>query len=248
MPGYSAGKSARESCCRRSQRQVKADLDGTDSSWVFRWENERKALQCGSGLIAGGHLLGLVPKAYIPNYSEFYEARHFTGKRQWRTLFVYDGEDEDRLFHLAVQIFCSPVKTMTGPEGGSGDLRRSVGAKSAQHLPCACTGATVIVNLSASDETTGKDSYTGSLGDRTVRRDWYAAISTPAQAKENPSRIWYSGAHHLIAENGTVLAESETFYQRDYLCRPGYCNVWWESRRHYTTFDVRLQIRMLIWK
>ena len=101
-----------------------------------------------------GELLGLVPKSYIPNYSEFYEARHFTAAPEGLSYESWQEEDAvpfgtNQLFtcrsmpelKVAVEI-CEDLWTPDPPS-----------VRHAMH------GATVIVNLSASDEITGKDSY-----------------------------------------------------------------------------------------
>ena len=101
-----------------------------------------------------GELLGLVPKSYIPNYSEFYEARHFTAAPEGLSYERWPEEDAvpfgtNQLFtcrsmpelKVAVEI-CEDLWTPDPPS-----------VRHAMH------GATVIVNLSASDEITGKDSY-----------------------------------------------------------------------------------------
>ena len=75
----------------------------------------------------------------------------------------------------------------------------------------AMAGATVIVNLSASDETTGKDVYRKKPGQRTVgAADLRLCLLQRLYVYLLP-RMWFTSGHNLIAENGTVLAESARF-------------------------------------
>lgn len=76
----------------------------------------------------------------------------------------------------------------------------------------ALAGATVLVNLSASDETTGKDIYRKSLVTGQSGRLICGYIYCSAGDGESTQDVVYSG-HNLIAENGSLLAESQTFLQ-----------------------------------
>lgn len=151
-----------------------------------------------------GRILGLAPKKNIPNYSEFYEARHFTAgvdRAVEITLgnqsFPFGGkllfECEQRPdFTLGVEI-CEDVWVACPP--------------STFH---ALAGATVIANLSASDETTGKARYRSGLVSSQSARLLSAYIYADAGEGESSTDLVFAG-HNLIAENGTVLAEAERF-------------------------------------
>ena len=178
-----------------------------------------------------GDLLGLVPKSYIPNYSEFYEARHFTPAPQGCSYGEWPEENAvpfgtDQLFtcrsmpelKVAVEI-CEDLWTPNPPS-----------VRHAMH------GATVIVNLSASDEITGKDSYRRDLVRLQSGRLVCGYIYASAGEGESSTDLVFGG-HHLIAENGSVLAESERFTNETI-----YADLDLErligERRHYTTYDV----------
>lgn len=178
-----------------------------------------------------GELLGLVPKSYIPNYSEFYEARHFTAAPEGLSYESWPEEDAvpfgtNQLFtcrsmpelKVAVEI-CEDLWTPNPPS-----------VRHAMH------GATVIVNLSASDEITGKDSYRRDLVKLQSGRLVCGYIYASAGEGESSTDLVFGG-HHLIAENGSVLAESERFTNETI-----YGDLDMErligERRHYTTYDV----------
>ena len=178
-----------------------------------------------------GELLGLVPKSYIPNYSEFYEARHFTAAPEGLSYERWLEEDAvpfgtNQLFtcrsmpelKVAVEI-CEDLWTPNPPS-----------VRHAMH------GATVIVNLSASDEITGKDSYRRDLVKLQSGRLVCGYIYASAGEGESSTDLVFGG-HHLIAENGSVLAESERFTNETI-----YGDLDLErligERRHYTTYDV----------
>ena len=151
--------------------------------------------------ICDGRLLGLVPKKNIPNYSEFYEMRHFT-----------PGMDE-----------C--VDTALGVKLGSGLLFRCenieelvVGAEICEDVWVACppstyhaqAGATLIVNCSASDETTGKDIYRRALISGQSARLVCGYIYANAGEGESTQDLVFGG-QNLVCENGNVLAETRRF-------------------------------------
>ena len=178
-----------------------------------------------------GELLGLVPKSYIPNYSEFYEARHFTAAPEGLSYERWLEEDSvpfgtNQLFtcrsmpelKVAVEI-CEDLWTPNPPS-----------VRHAMH------GATVIVNLSASDEITGKDSYRRDLVKLQSGRLVCGYIYASAGEGESSTDLVFGG-HHLIAENGSVLAESERFTNETIYGDLDIERLIGE-RRHYTTYDV----------
>ena len=158
-----------------------------------------------AAVIKSGKVLGFVPKKNIPNYSEFYELRHFT---PWNggvmiTEFVGDPDKVpfgDCIFtcknipelRIGVEI-CEDLWT---PEPPSGKL--------------AAMGATVICNLSASDEMIGKGDYRRQLVSSQSARLVCGYIYADAGMGESTQDLIFSG-HNLIAENGAVISESRKF-------------------------------------
>ena len=161
-----------------------------------------------AAVICRGELLGLVPKKYIPNYSEFYELRHFTpSKDEFINMDMFSGEDaqfteigknvifqcvEMPEFKLGVEI-CEDLWTAEPPSG-----------------KLALNGATIIANLSASDEVIGKADYRRMLVKSQSARLLSAYVYTSAGLGESTQDLVFSG-HNLICENGSILAESKRF-------------------------------------
>ena len=161
-----------------------------------------------AAVICHGDLLGLVPKKYIPNYSEFYELRHFTpAKDGLIDVGMFSGEDtqwteigknvifeciEMPEFKLGVEI-CEDLWTAEPPSG-----------------KLALNGATIIANLSASDEVIGKADYRRMLVKSQSARLLSAYVYTSAGLGESTQDLVFSG-HNLICENGSILAESKRF-------------------------------------
>ena len=157
-------------------------------------------------VISDGSILGIVPKTHLPNYSEFYELRHFTSG---------EGLEEDLWFgeefgyvNVAVnQLFkCKEIPELVVACEICEDLWVPL-PPSTYH---AMAGATVICNPSASVETTTKESYRRSLVSNQSARLLAAYIYAEAGEGESTQDVVYSG-HHLICENGSVLAEAKRF-------------------------------------
>ena len=157
-------------------------------------------------VISDGSILGIVPKTHLPNYSEFYELRHFTSG---------EGLEEDLWFgeefgyvNVAVnQLFkCKEIPELVVACEICEDLWVPL-PPSTYH---AMAGATVICNPSASVETTTKESYRRSLVLNQSARLLAAYIYADAGEGESTQDVVYSG-HHLICENGSVLAEAKRF-------------------------------------
>ena len=178
-----------------------------------------------------GYLLGLVPKTYIPNYSEFYEARHFTAAPVGCTSVTWqDGTTVP--FGTDLLFTC---KTMPGLKVAA-EICEDLWTSNPPSVCHAMHGATVIVNLSASDEVTGKDSYRRDLVKIQSGRLVCGYIYASAGEGESSTDLVFGG-HHLIAENGSVLAESERFTNETIYGDLDIERLVGE-RRHYTTYDV----------
>jgi NAD+ synthase (glutamine-hydrolysing) len=158
-----------------------------------------------AAVVAGGRLLGLVPKSYLPNYGEFYEARQFSSadhapvdQIEWRGQPVPFGpnlvfEIEDLpLFRFHVEI-CEDVWVPVPPSSFA-----------------ALAGATVLVNLSASDVLVGKSAYRHQLVSQQSARCLAAYLYTSAGFGESTTDMAWDG-QALIYEKGEMLAESERF-------------------------------------
>ncbi len=157
-----------------------------------------------AAVVYNGEILGIVPKKNLPNYSEFYEERHFSEAPEDIST-VKIGENEYpfgtdlifrcegmRSFTLAVEI-CEDLWVPQPP--------------SVEH---ALAGANIIVNLSASDEIIGKEDYRRSLVVGQSGRLVCGYVYADAGEGESTTDVVFSG-HNLIAEYGTLLAESRPF-------------------------------------
>ncbi|MGN0513461.1 MAG: NAD(+) synthase [Lachnospiraceae bacterium] len=151
-----------------------------------------------------GRILALIPKAHIPNYSEFYEARYFVPgskkaeyvevlgqKVPFGTNVIIEAKDMPKLM-IAAEI-CEDVWTPNPPS-----------------IAHAMAGATVIVNCSASNETVSKDVYRRDLVKGQSARLICGYIYSSAGEGESTQDLVFSG-HNLICENGTLIGEAARF-------------------------------------
>ena len=160
-----------------------------------------------AAVLCGGKIEGVVPKQFIPNYSEFYEARHFVSGAgvPFQTISLLG---QDTLFAggepLVFQCADMPEFTL-GVE-----ICEDLWVADPPSTRLAQAGATVIVNLSASDEIIGKASYRRDLVRQQSARLLCAYLYADAGFGESTQDLVFAG-HDLIAENGALLAESKLF-------------------------------------
>jgi len=158
-----------------------------------------------AALIAQGRLLGVVPKTYLPNYREFYEARQFTpGDAARRKEILLAGQrtpfGNDLLFRLSgLSSFVLHVEICE-------DLWVPVPPSSFAAL----AGATVIANLSASNIVVGKEGYRHELVANQSARCIAAYLYSAAGPGESTTDLAWDG-HAMVYENGTLVAESKRF-------------------------------------
>ena len=158
-----------------------------------------------AAVVSRGDVLALVPKSCLPNYNEFYELRHFVSGADLETEeLLPDGQTvpvgTDYIFccnnlpklKIAAEI-CEDLWTPLPPS-----IRHTL------------AGANLIVNLSASDETTGKDVYRRELISGQSARLICGYVYACAGEGESTQDVVFAG-HNLIAENGHILAESKRF-------------------------------------
>ncbi|PJM69366.1 NAD(+) synthase [Achromobacter ruhlandii] len=182
-------------------------------------------------VIAGGRILGVVPKSFLPNYSEFYEARQFSAAdcavateiRLLDQVVPFGAEllfqmEKLPLFQFHVEI-CEDVWVPIPPSSFA-----------------ALAGATVLVNLSASNIVVGKSAYRHQLVAQQSARCLAAYMYTSAGRGESSTDLAWDG-QVLIYENGELLGESERFLNESHLL---FADVDLErlsrERMHQTTF------------
>jgi NAD+ synthase (glutamine-hydrolysing) len=158
-----------------------------------------------AALVAQGRLVGVVPKTYLPNYREFYEARQFTpgdaarasevdlaGQRAPFGTALLFRHAEQRDFVLHVEI-CEDLWVPAPPSSFA-----------------VLAGATVVANLSASNIVVGKEAFRHQLVGNQSARCIAAYLYSAAGQGESTTDLAWDG-HAVIYENGTLLAESRRF-------------------------------------
>ena len=153
-------------------------------------------------VLQNGHILGMVPKTYLPNYNEFYEQRWFASSADLKESEIeFLGKKvpvgKDLLFgnqntYFALEI-CEDLWSVTPPSD-----------------TYALNGATILLNLSASNETIGKKEYRENLIKMHSAKQISAYVYASSGPLESTTDILFSGAT-LIYENGSKLAEGKRF-------------------------------------
>jgi NAD+ synthase (glutamine-hydrolysing) len=158
-----------------------------------------------------GRILGIVPKSFIPNYKEFYEGRWFAAAATVRSKQInLQGESVPFGTH---QLFdATDVEGLVLGVEICEDLWVPIPPSSVQALH----GATVLVNLSASNEVIGKANYRRQLVINQSGRCLAAYVYASCGVWESTTDVVFGG-HCLIAENGTLLAESRRFQRAESL-------------------------------
>lgn len=155
-------------------------------------------------LMSQGQILGVVPKRYLPNYSEFYEMRHFTaGEPAMGSIRI--GELTVP-FGMNLLLECQTMPQLVV----AAEICEDLWAPAPPSQSHALAGATVIMNLSASDEMIGKAAYRRELVTGQSARLYCGYIYADAGEGESTTDMVYAG-HNLIAESGSLLAESKLF-------------------------------------
>ena len=157
-----------------------------------------------AAVVCGGRLLGLVPKTCLPNYGEFYEKRHFApGDKKVRTVTVCGQQVP---FGTQLLFQCRQMPAFVLGVELCEDLWSALPPSTFHAL----AGATVIANLSASDETVGKAEYRRALVANQSARLLCCYLYASAGHGESTQDMVFAG-HDLVAENGVLLAETEPF-------------------------------------
>ncbi len=150
-----------------------------------------------------GEILGIVPKTNLPNYSQYYEQRHFVPACKYKKVLINNKEipiSANLIFRcknlprftFGIEI-CEDLWVVNPPSGKLATL-----------------GANIVANLSASDEALGKSKYRLSLVKGQSSRLHCAYIYSNAGIGESSTDVIYSG-HSIICENGLLLNESQKF-------------------------------------
>jgi NAD+ synthase (glutamine-hydrolysing) len=158
-----------------------------------------------AALICRGRLVGVVPKTYLPNYREFYEARQFT-PGDVATRLEIDLAGQRTPFGTGLLFRFSELKDFVLHVEICEDLWVPAPPSSFAAL----AGATVIANLSASNIVVGKEGYRHQLAGNQSARCLAAYLYSAAGPGESTTDLAWDG-HAMVYENGTLLAESRRF-------------------------------------
>lgn len=151
-----------------------------------------------------GKVLGFIPKKNIPNYAEFYEARHFTKGNEEVEFVDFYGEKVP--FGTNILFNCTSVENLVV----AAEICEDLWVPAPPSIRHSMAGATIICNLSASDENTGKDVYRRQLVSGQSARLFCGYIYCSAGEGESTTDLVFSG-HNIIAESGTILKETKRF-------------------------------------
>ncbi len=156
-------------------------------------------------VINKGEILGIVPKTYIPNYGEFYEKRWFSTSNTLTSRIIkmfgkevpigidliFRDKDDDK-FTFGIEV-CEDLWSPKAPS-----------------VEAALNGATMIFNLSASNEVIGKYGYRKNLINMQSAKNVCAYIYSSSGVNESTTDLVFSG-YASIAENGSTLVENNRF-------------------------------------
>ncbi len=169
------------------------------------WEKNGKLYNVAAA-VCHGKLLGIVPKKHLPNYSEFYELRYFCPGED-ETAFIWDELGKDYIpMGSRILFSCEDVPGLVV----AAEICEDVWVPCPPSIGHAMAGATVIANCSASNETTGKDEYRHDLICGQSARLLCGYVYCNAGEGESTQDLVFGG-QNIIAENGTLLAESRRF-------------------------------------
>ncbi|MGN0649089.1 MAG: NAD(+) synthase [Oscillospiraceae bacterium] len=184
-----------------------------------------------AAVIKSGEILGVVPKKYLPNYNEFYEKRHFTAGRSGEFTIELFGKEVP--FGLNILFECREIPELVFAV----EICEDLWAADPPSTRLALGGATIIANLSASNETIGKDTYRRQLVQNQSARLLCGYVFASAGSGESTQDLVFGG-HDIIAENGTVLKESRLYTTGLTISEIDVQRLAFERRRN-TSFDAR---------
>ena len=160
-----------------------------------------------AAVIVRGKILGLVPKTYIPGYKEFYEERWFASARD---LTVRDTTIAGQDVPVGTDILF-PIPSLKGATFAV-EICEDLWAPLPPSTASTLAGATIVANLSASNEIIGKAEYRRQLVVQQSARAICGYVYASSGVHESTTDVVFGG-HSLIAENGSLLAESKRFEQ-----------------------------------
>jgi NAD+ synthase (glutamine-hydrolysing) len=217
ITGYTCGDLFRQATLLHAAREALVTLAAESAKLNIAavvglpLEVDGRLFNC-AALVSEGRVVGIVPKTYLPNYSEFYELRHFARSLNATTTEVEIGGalapfGTDMIFAandvpgcvLGIEI-CEDLWAVEPPSGRY-----------------ALAGATVLLNPSASPDQLGKADYRRDLIQQQSARCLAAYLYAGAGPGESTTDVVYD-SHALIYENGVLLSETERFQFATQIC------------------------------
>lgn len=193
------------------------------------WEKDGKLYNVAAA-VCHGKLLGLVPKKNLPNYAEFYEARNFEPGNETVEWTEYEGKPVP---FGTKQIFC--CREMEGLKVAA-EICEDLWVANPPSIGHALAGATVVVNLSASDECTGKNRYREALIAGQSARLLCAYVYANAGEGESTTDLVFAG-QNVVAENGVILKKAKSHEEHEVYALLD-LNRLRSERRRITTFHT----------
>ena len=250
ITGYTCGdlffqtalqKSAEDSLAWLVEK-TKEDFDGNNLKNCLIFVGLPVALKRGifncAAVILHGELMALVPKTYLPNYGEFYERRQFTpydeNYDETGGLVDFAGFDD---VHFGANLILQDADEMD--LAIAVELCEDLWTTNPPSVRYALSGATVIANLSAGNEIIGKADFRRNLVKMHSARTFSAYLYAAAGNGESSQDMVFAG-HNIIAENGSILAESKLFSGKTIYADIDYKRLA-QERRRTTTFSDCVQ-------
>ncbi|MCM1136012.1 MAG: NAD(+) synthase, partial [Clostridium sp.] len=191
--------------CKKSLAEIVRFTKGKDAL-VFvglPYELEGKLYNVAAA-VWNGELLCLIPKVFIPSYGEFYETRHFQQGNREAVSARFEGKEIPFGTNVLLR-----AEGMEGLTVGC-EICEDIWMPDGPAISHALAGATVLVNLSASNETVGKDAYREMLVKSSSAKLIAGYVYCSGGEGESTQDLVFGG-HDIIAENGTILAQSKRF-------------------------------------
>ncbi len=171
------------------------------------YELHNKLYNC-AAYIHKGKVLAIIPKTFIPNYSEFYERRWFSPATPKQQEDILLDDEEELVVPFGTNIILEDVHDSTIRIAA--EICEDAWVPLSPSTRHALHGATIIANLSASNEVVGKAAYRSLLVSSHSAKTVTAYLYADAGHDESTTDMVFSG-HNIIALNGTVLAASQLF-------------------------------------
>lgn len=159
-----------------------------------------------AAVVSKGRIMGIVPKTHIPNYGEYYEKRWFTSGKKQSVILNFDQEDSEPVqCPFGTDILFNINGVVTGIE-----ICEDLWVPIPPSSQMAINGATLILNLSATNELIGKYKYLCDLIANQSARCRCGYVYASAGTGESSTDLAFAG-NCIIAENGKIIRNSERF-------------------------------------